>query len=192
MEIRISAKEVNAMKEGYMPVVDAVSVALGLGKPERRNEEWQDIIAVGSSITKDGNGDITIAIQEDCVCDFTQQASGFLMKIAAKFSSLMIFCKGLFSEIAESFSNFEKKWGVNESLLTEEQKMLLNKEMDTWLKNEIGLRQEANIPLSGIEAAAERQRDYLLHVLLGRVRDSEGNVVQFEPRESIFCHSRIR
>lgn len=192
MELKITAKEIEAMQDGYMPVVDAICVAMGLGKPERHTEEWADVISVGSSIKKDDNGDITIVIEEDCVCDFTQQASGFLMKIAAKFSSLMIFCKGLFSEIAESFSNFEKKWGVNESLLTEEQKKLLNKEIDTWLENEIGLRQEANIPLSGIEAAAERQRDYLLHVLLGRVRDSEGNVVQFEPRESIFCHSRIR
>ena len=191
MEIKVTAKEIESMEKGYLPVVDAVCIAMGLEKPERRGE-WGDIVAVGSSIIKDDNGNITISIKEDCVCEFTDKASGFLMKFAAKLSSLLIFCKGLFSERVEKFNDFERRWGVNETLLTEEQKELLDKEMDTWLKNEIGLRQEHGVPLSGIEAAAERQRDYLLHVLLGRVRDSEGNVVQFEPRESMFCHSRIR
>ena len=192
MELKITAKEIEAIQGSYMPVVDAICVAMGLGKPERHTEEWQDVIAVGSSIIKDADGNFVVTIEEDCVCDFTQQASGFLMKISAKIRSLMIFARGLFRELVDWYEQFSKKWGVNESLLTEEQKELLDKEMRTWWNNEIKFRQEAGISLSGIEAAAEREREYILHVMLGRVHDSEGNVVTFKPQESEYCHSRIR
>lgn len=191
MEIRISAKEIESMKSSYLPIVDTLCVSMGMGKPERNDAEWEDVIAVGSSIKRDQDGNFTIRIEEECVVDFTTQTSGFLAKIAAKASSLMIFAKGLFSEIIEAFDGFEKKWGVNESLLTEEQRALLDKEMTTWWNNEIKFRQDAGIALSGIEAAAERERDHLLHVMLGRVRDSEGKIIKFEPKESEFCHSRI-
>lgn len=192
MEIKVTAKEIESMKESYLPVVDAICVATGMGKPERRTEEWIDDYTVGTSIVKDADGNITIQIKEDCVCDFTQQTGSFLMKIAAKLGSLMIFCKGLFAEIVDAFEGFEKKWGINESLLNEEQKKLLDAEMATWVANEIKFRQEAGLSISGIESAAEREREYRLHVLLGRVRDSEGHVVEFKPQESEYCHSRIR
>ena len=190
MEIKVTAKEIESMEKGYLPVVDAVCIAMGLEKPERRGE-WEDVVAVGSSIIKDDNGNITISIKEDCVCEFTDKASGFLMKFAAKLSSLLIFCKGLFSELVEEFNDFERRWGVNETLLTEEQKKLLDEEMEKWWNNELKFRRDTHFPISGIEAAAEREREYLLHVMLGRVRDSEGNIVKFEPKESEFCHSRI-